>query len=160
MVVHPRYNGGEYMEVLIHKYRQKYFKDIVGDLDGLATLRVYLRKRDIPPIIILYGTNGTGKSTVASLMVKVMNCKHPTEDGDACGMCESCKAIDENLIGKRKATRGIPYHIFDLGGTHKQAEFMDEVCDTIKSTPFDCVNKYRFVLLEELQELSQDNQRC
>ncbi|MFH1844729.1 MAG: DNA polymerase III subunit gamma/tau [bacterium] len=77
---------------LARKYRPATFAQMVGQQHVTTTLRAALRKDKLSHAYLLAGPRGTGKTTVARLLAKALNCANP-QDTDPCGECETCKNI-------------------------------------------------------------------
>ncbi|MFW6143673.1 MAG: DNA polymerase III subunit gamma/tau [Patescibacteria group bacterium] len=80
------------------KYRPQKFSDLVGLNAVKDSLLSSLRKRRVGHAYLFSGPRGTGKTTVARLLAKAVNCENIDEDnwnGEPCGDCPSCQAIEE-----------------------------------------------------------------
>lgn len=77
---------------LARKYRPATFADMVGQSHVTSTLRAALRKGKLSHAYLFSGPRGCGKTTVARLLAKALNCAAGTAD-DPCGECETCQAI-------------------------------------------------------------------
>ncbi len=79
-------------EAIARKYRPETFAEVVGQAHVTDTLRAAVRRDKLSHAYLFSGPRGCGKTTVARLLAKAINCPHPS-DGDPCGTCDSCKAI-------------------------------------------------------------------
>lgn len=77
------------------KYRPVTFGDMVGQKPPTALLYRMARRRTLPPGILLYGSWGAGKTTLARITARAANCEAPPGPAGEwpCGTCTSCKAI-------------------------------------------------------------------
>ncbi len=80
-------------QVLARKWRPKTFSDLVGQEHVVKALRNALEKGRLHHAYLLTGTRGVGKTTIARILAKSLNCEHPKE-GEPCGQCQSCRDID------------------------------------------------------------------
>ena len=77
---------------LYRKFRPADFSDVQGQDHIVVTLKNQLRTGRIGHAYLFTGTRGTGKTSVAKIMAKAVNCEDPTENGP-CNECAMCKAI-------------------------------------------------------------------
>ena len=96
-------------QVLARKWRPKTFADLVGQEHVVKALRNALDEGRLHHAYLLTGTRGVGKTTIARILAKSLNCENAVH-GEPCGQCESCTQIDSGryvgFIGNR---RGIEY---------------------------------------------------
>ncbi|WP_274584401.1 DNA polymerase III subunit gamma/tau [Neisseria leonii] len=80
-------------QVLARKWRPKKFADLVGQEHVVQALRNALDKGRLHHAYLLTGTRGVGKTTIARILAKSLNCEH-TVQGEPCGQCAVCSQID------------------------------------------------------------------
>jgi len=76
------------------KYRPKTFSDVVNQKHVVVTLQNALKTLNIGNAYMLTGPRGIGKTTLARLFAKGLNCEKGVTE-DPCGVCENCREIDE-----------------------------------------------------------------
>ena len=77
---------------LYRKFRPNNFGDVKGQDHITTTLKNQLKADRIGHAYLFTGTRGTGKTTVAKIFARAVNCENPNENGP-CGECAVCKAI-------------------------------------------------------------------
>lgn len=88
----------EFSMNLYQKYRPYRFQDVVGQVKTINELKKRAIDNNFPQVMIFSGPTGTGKTTIARIIASYLNCSNPKE-GEPCGECRSCKAIqEENVI--------------------------------------------------------------
>jgi len=81
---------------LYRKYRPKTFDEIVGQKAVVAALRNQVKYNQIGHAYLFTGTRGTGKTSMAKVFARAVNCLHPV-DGNPCNECELCREGESNF---------------------------------------------------------------
>lgn len=76
-----------------HAAPPRFFRDILGQERVLAYLKAALRTGRLAHAYLFLGPEGVGKESVARALAGALNCEALREDGDACGVCPSCKRL-------------------------------------------------------------------
>lgn len=79
-------------QTLYRKYRSQRFAELVGQEMAVRVLRNSLQRGRISHAYLMCGPRGTGKTSVARIFAKALNCPNASE-GDCCGVCDVCTAI-------------------------------------------------------------------
>ena len=77
---------------LYRKFRPVEFEDVKGQEHIITTLKNQIEANRIGHAYLFCGTRGTGKTTVAKIFAKAVNCEHPV-NGSPCGECAMCRSI-------------------------------------------------------------------
>ena len=85
---------------LYRKYRPSSFEDVVGQDKVVKVLKHAITSNKISHAYLFAGPRGTGKTTMAKLIARMVNCQNPV-DGEPCGKCENCLrgvSLNEDVI--------------------------------------------------------------
>jgi len=80
---------------LYRKYRPSSFQEVAGEQEIVRALKNALKNNQLSQAYLFTGPRGVGKTTIARLIAKSVNCLHPKEDGEACGLCQNCTSFQE-----------------------------------------------------------------
>ena len=81
---------------LYREWRPQTFEDVVGQEHIKTTLKNQIKNNKTAHAYLFCGTRGTGKTTMAKIMAKALNCLN-LQDGEPCNECEMCKSINAGL---------------------------------------------------------------
>lgn len=81
-------------EIFARKYRPETFSEVVGQTAIAQTLQNAVSTGQVAPVYIFSGSHGVGKTSMARILAKALNCPSSLEgEGIPCGQCETCKSI-------------------------------------------------------------------
>ena len=130
-------------QVLARKWRPKTFADVVGQEHIITALANGLKDNRLHHAYLFSGTRGVGKTSIARLFAKGLNCVHGVT-ATPCGECENCKAIEQgnfiDLIEIDAASR-------------TKVEDTRELLDNVQYKPV--IGRFKVYLIDEVHMLSR-----
>ena len=128
---------------LYRKYRSKTFDEIIGQKHITKTLINQISKGEISHSYLFTGTRGTGKTSIAKIFAKAINCLHPN-NGSPCNECEVCKALNDSS--------NIDIVEMDAASNNSVDDIRD-IRDKVKYPPV--YGKYKVYIVDEVHMLTQ-----
>ena len=130
-------------QVLARKWRPKTFADLVGQEHVVKALQNALDKGRLHHAYLLTGTRGVGKTTIARILAKSLNCENPAH-GEPCGHCPACTQID--------AGRYVDLLEIDAA-SNTGIDNIREVLENAQYAP--TAGKYKVYIIDEVHMLSK-----
>ena len=129
-------------QVSARKYRPGTFDDVIGQPHVVQTLVNAITTKRIAQAYLFSGTRGVGKTTVARILAKALNCEQgPT--GMPCGICVNCTEI----------AQGHSVDVIEIdGASNTSVDDVREIRENVKFTPFK--GSYRVYIIDEVHMLS------
>lgn len=128
---------------LYRKYRPTDFDSVIGQEHITTTLKNQIRDDMVGHAYLFTGTRGTGKTTVAKIFAKAVNCESPI-NGSPCGKCKTCRTLSQSSDG---------VDIIELdAASNNGVDDLRSIIDTVAFQPN--VGRYKVYIIDEVHMLS------
>jgi DNA polymerase-3 subunit gamma/tau len=128
---------------LYRRYRSQRFDEVLGQDHVTQALRNAVRDGRVGHAYLFSGPRGTGKTSTARILAKVLNCAAP-EDGEPCGKCENCVAVAEGRVVD---------WLLEQDAASKSK--VDDMRDLLDRVPLGTSGNRKVIILDEVHMLSQ-----
>lgn len=127
---------------LYRKFRPSRFEDVKGQEHIVTTLQNQIKADRIGHAYLFCGTRGTGKTSVAKIFARAVNCENPVE-GSPCGECASCKAL----------AAGAGMNVIEIdAASNNGVDNIREIVDEVSYSPAE--GKFKVYIIDEVHMLS------
>jgi len=127
---------------LYRKFRPDTFADVKGQDHIVTTLKNQIRAGRVGHAYLFTGTRGTGKTSVAKIFARTVNCENPTEEGP-CGQCRICRAI----------AAGASMNVIEIdAASNNGVDNIREIVEEVSYSPAE--GRYKVYIIDEVHMLS------
>lgn len=127
---------------LYRKWRPAGFSDVKGQDHIVQTLKNQITSRRIGHAYLFCGTRGTGKTSIAKIFARAVNCENP-EDGSPCGQCQTCRNI----------ASGASLNVVEIdAASNNGVENIRDIREQVQYPPTE--GNYRVYIIDEVHMLS------
>ncbi len=127
---------------LYRKFRPDCFEDVKGQEHIVTTLRNQIKAGRVGHAYLFCGTRGTGKTSIAKIFARAVNCEHPI-DGSPCRECPTCKAI----------AAGVSMNVIEIdAASNNGVDNIREIVDEVSYSPTE--GNYKVYIIDEVHMLS------
>jgi DNA polymerase III subunit gamma/tau len=132
-------------QVIARKYRPQTFASVVGQEAIVTTLKNGLRLNRLAHAYLFCGCRGTGKTTLARVFAKALNCSRPFQDFEPCNACSSCLDINS----------GRSLDVLEIdGASNRGIDDIRQINETIGYAP--ASGKYKIYIIDEVHMLTKE----
>lgn len=131
-------------QVIARKYRPKTFKEVLGQDSIVTTLKNAIKRQAIAHAYLFCGSRGTGKTTLARVFAKALNCLTPTSDGEPCNTCSSCLEISQ----------GHSLDVLEIDGASNRG--IDDIRKINETVGYASSNRYKIFIIDEVHMLTKE----
>lgn len=129
--------------VSARKYRPATFASVVGQKNLTATLKNSISSGRLAQAYLFCGPRGVGKTSCARIFARTINCMNPTADGEACGECDSCRAI----------SKGNSFNLIELdAASNNSVDDIRNLIEQVNVPPQQ--GRYKVFIIDEVHMLS------
>ncbi|MBQ9278737.1 MAG: DNA polymerase III subunit gamma/tau [Lachnospiraceae bacterium] len=131
-------------QALYRKWRPNEFEEVKGQEHIVRTLKNQIKYGRVGHAYLFCGTRGTGKTTIARLLAKSVNCEH-TVDGSPCNECESCRSISD----------GASMNVIEIdGASNNGVDNIRQINSSVQYSP--STGKYLVYIIDEVHMLRKE----
>ncbi|EPP35966.1 hypothetical protein BOKEGFJH_00144 [Chlamydia avium] len=132
-------------QVSSRKYRPQTFSDILGQDSVVTVLKNALQFHRVAHAYLFSGIRGTGKTTIARIFAKALNCVSPTENYEPCNSCCQCQEISS----------GTSLDVLEIdGASHRGIEDIRQINETVLFAP--AKSQYKIYIIDEVHMLTKE----
>lgn len=132
-------------QVLARKYRPQTFREIIGQEAIVTTLKNAIKFQRLAHAYLFCGSRGTGKTTIARVFAKALNCPNLTDDQEPCGNCSSCREI----------ALGNSLDVLEIdGASHRGIDDIRQINETVAYASSS--GQYKIYIIDEVHMLTKE----
>ncbi|MBN1914867.1 MAG: DNA polymerase III subunit gamma/tau [Parachlamydiales bacterium] len=131
--------------MIARKYRPQFFKDVIGQETIIQTLKNSLQYHRDAHAYLFSGPLGTGKTTLARLYAKALNCPNLSSENEPCNHCRSCQEI----------TSSSSLDVIEIdGASNRGIDDIRQINETVGYAP--TAGKYKIIIIDEVHMLTKE----
>ncbi|CDR33539.1 DNA polymerase III subunit gamma/tau [Criblamydia sequanensis] len=132
-------------QVLSRRYRPQIFKEVIGQESIVTTLKNAIKFKRIANAYLFSGSRGTGKTTLARIFAKAINCPNLNDEFEPCNTCSSCKEI----------ASGNSLDVLEIdGASHRGIDDVRDINETVGYTA--SRGGYKIYIIDEVHMLTKE----
>ncbi len=140
-----RVNQMSEYQVIARKFRPQSFKKVVGQDAIVTTLKNAIKFKRLAQAYLFCGSRGTGKTTLARIFAKALNCQQPSDEGEPCEECASCREI----------THGSSLDVIEIDGASNRG--IDDIRQINETVGYAATSGgYKIYIIDEVHMLTKE----